>query len=619
MAEAITTQSLPDDENPTYPERDGERRTSTTPIVAIIVATGVLYFASEILLPIAMASMMAVIFSPVASRLERYIGRVAAAGLVVMTVIAAAVAIGYFIAIELTATVDEISEYSHNIAVKIASLENKTPAWLQRVQNTVKTVQEEVQKSTPQAKHKAPTIVLPAAPASPELRQLLKPVLPILSAIAEALLIIVLLFFLLYGRNDLRDRLVRLAARARITISSQAIDAAGNAVSHYLLLFSMINLGYGIAIAIMGWLLGLPNPELWGALACLLRFVPYVGAITSAVLPSLVALAVFPGWSKSVEVFGSFVVLDQIAAQLIEPFLIGHGIGVSPVALLISAMYWAWLWGPAGLILSVPLTARLKVAGDYIEPFDFFSILFGAEASSDNYQDFYQRLLEHDKPGARTIALRYCDGYGLEATFDDVLIPAIIYAGQERAENHISAENVELIVETIRELIADLSNRVDQHRTGTRLKALGICPSGEQHNLGLRMLIALLREDGVRTWFVDSSSSDEEWRPYVRRFAPDVVCISCTDSERLSDTVEMVRGLKADWSRMTIIAGGAAAEAGAAELLEAGCTYVCASRNEGHRVVRAMLWRHADASLPANGRRETPRGMSESLQSTGSN
>jgi len=166
---------------------------------------------------------------------------------------------------------------------------------------------------------------------------------PVFAAIGKGLLVIVLLFFLLYSRRDLRDRFVRLAARARIPVATQAIETAGDTVGRYLFPFSLINLGFGIATGTAVWLLGLPNPMFWGGLGFLLRFIPYVGAVASAILPTLVAFAVFPGWSKSLEVFGTFVALDQLAAQFVEPFLIGHGIGVSPVALMVSAMYWTWL------------------------------------------------------------------------------------------------------------------------------------------------------------------------------------------------------------------------------------------------------------------------------------
>ncbi len=273
----------------------------------------------------------------------------------------------------------------------------------------------------------------------------MKPAIPILSGLFEALLIVVLMFFLLYGRNDLRDRLVRLAARGRITLSAEAIGTAGEAVGHYLLLFALTNLGYGVAIGLTIWMIGLPNPILWGALAALFRFVPYVGVPIAALLPMFVAFAVSPGWSQSIEVFAAFVILDQIVSYLVEPFLIGRGIGLSPLGLLFSAMFWGWLWGLPGLLLATSLTACLKVAGDYIPALGFFSVLFGDDSAREDYHDYYRSLLELDQPSARTIVVGYCDKNGLEPTFDDVLVPAVILAGEERSENHISEENQNLI------------------------------------------------------------------------------------------------------------------------------------------------------------------------------
>src|ERR1700674_991329 len=295
------------------------------------------------------------------------------------------------------------------------------------------------------------------AQAAPHaVNEILKPAWPILSGFGRGLLIIVLLFFLLYARRDLRDRLVRLAARARIPVAADAIETATVAVGRYLLLLSLTNLSFGIAIGTAAWLLGLPDSAFWGALAFLLRFIPYVGALSSALLPTLMAFAVFPGWSRSFEVLGCFVILALVANHLVEPFLIGRGIGVSPVALLVSAMYWSWLWGIPGLLLATPLAACLKVAGDYIPALGFLSILLGADRDLDDYHDFYRMLLELDPAGARALAISYCDEHGLEATFDDVFVPPLLLMGNERAEDHISQENQQLIIDTVGLLIADL-------------------------------------------------------------------------------------------------------------------------------------------------------------------
>jgi predicted PurR-regulated permease PerM/methylmalonyl-CoA mutase cobalamin-binding subunit len=581
---------------------DFEAGRAARPILAVIIATAVFALARTILLPLAMASILAVILSPVASRLERYVGRFASAALVVLAAIAAVAVIGYFVTVQLTAVALEVADYSNNIAAKLTAVEKSTPLWLQRIEHAVGDIERQVQQANPQARVNKPAVVQ-AVPTSPAVGEVLKPAIPILAAIADAGIVIALLFFLLYRRRDLRDRFVRLAVRARITVAAQVIETAGDAVGRYLLLVSLTNLGFGITIGIVVWLLGLPNPEFWGVLAFLLRFIPYVGALTAAVLPTLVAVAVFPGWSKAFEVLGSFLVLDQLTAQVVEPLLIGRGIGVSPVALLVSAMYWAWLWGPVGLLLAAPLTACLKVAGDYIAPLGFLSILLGDEPASEDYHEYYRRLLELDQAGARSLAIRYCDEHGLEPVFNDVIVPALILMGEERAEDHISQENQQFIVDTTREIVIELGNRVSKPRTTARLRILGVCPNGEAHSLGLLILLELLRQDGAAATFTGENKSPDEVRAFVRRFAPDLVCVSCTVAECLPSAVELIRSLKADSPGLIIIAGGKAAVSAPSELLAAGCSQIFRSRGEARRAVR----RYASQRKPRPARPAEPR------------
>jgi predicted PurR-regulated permease PerM/methanogenic corrinoid protein MtbC1 len=564
---------------------------ATRSFIAVIVATVVLYFGKDILLPLAMASILAVAFSPIASRLEPFVGRFVSAALVVLISVSAIGVTGYFLMVELTSVAVEVAGYSNNIATKLVALEGSTPPWLQRIEGGVKDVREQLQNNPSEPKGRIPR-VMQAQPAPPGVKDVLQPALPILSGIGKGLLIIVLFFFLLHGRKDLRDRFVRLAARARITVTAEAIETAGGTVGRYLLLVSLTNLGYGIAIGIVAWLLGLSNAAFWGGLGFLLRFIPYVGALASAALPTLVAFAIFPGWSRSFEVLGSFVILDQAAAQIVEPILIGRGISVSPVALLVSAMYWVWLWGLPGLLLATPLTACLKVAGDYIPELGFFAILLGADKVLEDYNDYYRMLLELDRSSARTLATSYCDEHGLEPTFDDVLIPALILAGEERAEGHISQENQELIVETTREVVKDLGNRFITTQTKPKLRILGICAPGEAHDLGLLMLLELIRHTGAAANLIDDKSPDE-MRDFVKRYAPDMVCMSCTVTECLPAAAELVRGLKLDSPRLAIIGGGGAALSSPTELLEAGCSQICATRGDARRVIRRLALQRA--------------------------
>jgi predicted PurR-regulated permease PerM/methylmalonyl-CoA mutase cobalamin-binding subunit len=570
---------------------DFDRRRAAGPFIGVITVTAVLYLAKDLLLPIAMAAILAVIFSPVANRLDKLVGRFVSAALLVLAATMAVGGIGYFLTVELTSVAVEVAAYSDNIGTKLAALEKNTPHWLQRIEQGITSVKQHVEKTSPKPKANSTAVLSPPS-SIPSVSDVLKQTIPILAAFGESLLIIVLLFFLLYGRRDLRDRFVRLAARGRITIAGEAIETAGHTVGHYLLLFALINLGYGIAVGLTVWLLGLPNPEFWGGLAFLLRFIPYLGAPSSAILPALVAFAVFPGWSKTFEVLGSFILFDQIAAQLVEPFLIGHGIGVSPVALLISAMYWAWLWGIPGLLLATPLTACLKVAGDYIPPLGFLGILLGADSASDDYQEYYRQLLELNQTGARALAIRYCDEHGLESTFNNVFAPAVLLMGSERKLDHISQGNQQLILTTTHDLIVELGNRFDKPRSTRRLRVLGVCPPGESHFLGLLMLLELLRQDGAAATFIGENKSLTEVQDFVKRYAPDVICLSCSTDECLPSAIELVRILKSDSPQLMIIAGGCAAQE-SFQLQAAGCSRVFSSRTEARRAIKRFAMQRA--------------------------
>ena len=569
------------------------RGNPTGPVVAVIIATVVLYFAKDILMPLTMAALLAVIFSPIASRLDRFFGSFVSAALVVIAAVTTVVGIGYFVTVELTSVAVQVTDYTDNIATKLTVLKGSTPEWMLRVQDGIKDVEQQINHLTPQSKRSKPASVVQAQAVQSDLERAVKPVVPILSSLLKALLIVVLMFFLLYGRKDLRDRLVRLAARGRITLSAEAIGTAGEAVGHYLLLFALTNLAYGVAIGLTIWMIGLPNPILWGALAALFRFVPYVGVPVAALLPMFVAFAVFLGWSKSFEVFASFVIFDQIVGYLMEPFLIGRGIGLSPLGLLFSAMFWGWLWGLPGLLLAASLTACLKVAGDYIPALGFFAVLFGDDGAREDYHDYYRSLLELDQPNARKIVVGYCDKNGLESTFDDVLVPAVILAGEERSENHISEENQSLVFETTVALVKELGDRFNKPRLRGRLRIVGIAPPGEVHSLGLLMLLELLRRTGIAANFLGMNKSHAEIRTFVNQYAPDMVFISCTTTECMPAAVELVRALISESPPLIIIGGGPSALSQRSELLEAGATQICASRGEVRHAVRLYALRRS--------------------------
>jgi predicted PurR-regulated permease PerM/methylmalonyl-CoA mutase cobalamin-binding subunit len=559
------------------------------PICLFLLATTALYFGRTVLLPLALAAVLSIVFSSLAARLERFCGRILSAAIVVILIVGLVGLVGYFLTLELTTVAGQVAGYSTNIANKIATIEQKTPPWLELVEEGVSNVQKRLQKANPAPRTR--TIV--AQPESTPLLQRLKPIVPVVQGLLGVLLTIMLLFFLLYSRKDMRDRIVRLAARARMPIASEAIDTMTSTVGRYLLLFMLINAAFGIATAAVCGFLGLPSAALWGLIAFILRFIPYVGATGAACLPTLVAFAIFPGWAKALEVLGAFVILDQFAGQLAEPFIIGRGVGVSPVALLVAAMYWSWLWGIPGLLLSTPLTACLKVIGDYIPSMGFLSIILGADRTLDDYHDFYRMLLELNPAGAGGLAARYCDENGLEETFNAVIAPALVLMGQERAEDHISEDNQRLIIETCVKLVGELGSRFAKPRIAPSLRVLGVTPPGETHNIGLLMLLELFRKDGVVANYIGLDKPTEEVCNLAKRMNPALVYLSIVASDSVENGIKLISALKVTLPDLRIAAGGAAAIAEKSKLIEAGCYQVCSSTEEARYDLRHYIVRRA--------------------------
>jgi predicted PurR-regulated permease PerM len=566
-------------------ERESQHGRVTRPVIGLIVATAVLYFAKAILLPLAVAGVLALVSSPIVNRLEQFVGRLTSAILPVLIALVGIVVLGYFLTFELTSVAVELTAYSDNIANKLNSLQQKTPQWLQQVEDAAKDIERQIGRSSRANVRSSRTVA--ETPSGASVGDVIKPALPLLAGVGDSLLVVALLFFLLYERRALRARFVRLAARARITIAAEAMDAAGEVVSQYLFLYLLLNTGFGAAIALVTWFFGLPHPWFWGVLSALFRFVPYVGALMSALLPTAVAFAITPGWRTSLEVLVCFVALDQILAQFIEPVVIGHGIGLSVVALLISAMYWAWLWGPVGLILAVPMTACLKVAGDFIPALSFFSLLLSADNPGEDYQHFYGSLLERDEAGARDLALRHTDEYGLEDTFDRFITPAVLLVAEERAADHVSEELGNFVLETIASLILQLGVRSGIAPSGPPLRALGFCAPDDPHSLGLLMLLEMLRCHGDRARLLPIATLDEI-RASIQDFLPHAICVSCTVTERVADAVRIVDALRREFPQVVIIAGGTAAVAAPQQFLDAGCRHVCFNRSEGFRYLRLM-------------------------------
>ena len=305
---------------------------------------------------------------------------------------------------------------------------------------------------------------------------------------------------MLLKREDLRNRLLRLAGHGRLTVMTKAVDEAGQRISRFLLMQACVNAGCGVLFTGALLVIGVPYAPLWGFVLALLRYVPYIGSWGALLLPLIVSLVLLPGWWQPLAVLGCFVVLELVAANVVEPLVFGHTIGVSEVALLIAAAFWAFLWGPIGLVLSGPLTVCLVVLGRYVPQLDFLAVLLGDQPALDADVSYYQRLLARDADEAERLVLERAAGSTPEAVLDGLLIPALGLAKRDRERDELSEADENYIVHATREIVEDLGARQVSADGGeaaaepppVKARLLACAAGGPADLLGAEMLRELL-------------------------------------------------------------------------------------------------------------------------------
>jgi predicted PurR-regulated permease PerM len=524
-----------------------------TATVVGAIAVACLYWAQAILVPLALAIFLCFLLTPLVAALQRR--RVPKMLAVIAAVLLATFlvgGIGWIVVAETKGVIVDLPQYTDNIKDKLNSVRE---AGQGGVITSVRRVIEEITGSGKAGKAEegpvnAPALPGPGAPIVVHpipivveaetpgwVSRLLGFVSPVLESLAEAALTLVLVIFMLLKREDLRNRLIRLVGRGRITMTTKALDDAGRRISRYLLVQLLINSTYGLAFGIGLSAIGFKHALLWGFIAGAMRYVPYVGTwITSALLITL-SLAMFPGWMDALFVLGLIASLEMITYNFVEPRLFSQSIGVSEVALLLAAAFWAFLWGPIGLILSGPLTVCLVVLGEYVPQLEFLAVLLGDEQALNPEVCLYQRLFARDHDEASQIVLAHTRAAPPERVFDDLLVPALTYAKRDRHRDVIDEDDLRLIVNTTREIVEDLGGDSAESdltasgeapgdgRAAPPVQLVGCPARDETDHLALEMLARLL--DSAR-WELELAAPESltaEVLGLVAKMKPGIVCI----------------------------------------------------------------------------------------------
>ena len=376
----------------------------------VALAMAFLYWARDVLIPLALAVLLTFLLIPVVKWLQRLgLWRVPSVILVVILAGSLLGGIGWVVMLQLRNLANDLPRYENNIKGKIADLRQLGKGGLiERVQLSIQDIVSELHGERPEESPAQGDDTLTPASEKPipvvvQQPSVLWQLPSLFESLANAGLVVVLVIFMLIDHADLRNRLIRLAGYGRLTVATRALDEAVQRISRYLLMQSIINGSYGVAVALGYFLIGVPYAFFWGFLAATLRFIPYVGPVLAAAFPIVLSLAAFDGWVQPILVISLVLVIELVSNGIMEPLLYGQSAGVSQVALMVAIAFWTWLWGAVGLLLATPLTVCLSVLGRYVPQLEFLRILLADEPVLEAHAAYYQRLLAKDQDEAAAI------------------------------------------------------------------------------------------------------------------------------------------------------------------------------------------------------------------------
>lgn len=527
------------------------------PLILLALVLLALYYAREVLIPLAGALTLNFLLTPAVIFFERRrLRRVSSVVLVVFMASAIMGGVSFIVARQLIGVVNELPNYRQNITDKLGDLHLPSTGWLGKTFESLRLVETTIAKDSETTTDTGGTnqppigrrilreklaeanpqpVVVVTAPESTGhyLSELLKPVLKPLATLG---MVVIFTIYMLLKREDLRNRMLLLAGVGRLNLMTQALNDAAERISKYLVMNVLVNASYGVIFAIGLFLLHVPNATLWGALLAILRMVPYAGPIIAGTVTVGYTLAAFHGWLHPLCVFLLFAVLETIVSNFVEPYLYGSHTGISALALVAMAMVWTLLWGWAGLIVSTPLTVCLIVFGRYVPQMSFLHILLGEEAELAPEAHFYERLLAMDQVEAHNIADRFLDGHTLVGLYDGVVMQALIMTEQDRHKGVLDDVRSSYLFQSATELIAELTDYksplapeppCDPETTPPRTYPVVCVPANDQADeIAATMLAQLLEQCGHKTLLLPSAALSPEILARLAEEAGTILCIS---------------------------------------------------------------------------------------------
>lgn len=438
-----------------------------------VIVVAVLYLARDALIPLALAILISFVLAPMARALRRLgLPRVPAVVAVVGLTFGAILGIGALGTTQISQLAEQLPQYQANIREKIRTLKGATNSSVAtRATSVIEDIGREISGSKPSQTSPAtqPLGSRDAAPIPVEIRPSTSNPLkvaaeflqPIISPLATTGLVVLFVIFILLQREDLRDRVIKVLGTRALNRTTEAMDEAATRLSRYFLLQTALNAGFGLIVGLGLWVIGVPSPLLWGIFTMLMRFVPYIGSVLAAVLPVALAAAVDPGWSMVLWTLALFMIGEPVMGHLIEPMVFGRQTGLSPIAIVIAATFWTWLWGPIGLIVATPLTLCLVLLGQYTTRLEFLHVMLGDQPPLTPAESFYQRLIAGDAIEIIEQAETQLKDRPLVAYYDDVAMQGLALAQRDANSGELTGERQALLYSGVMDLVDGLSDSED--------------------------------------------------------------------------------------------------------------------------------------------------------------
>ena len=515
-------------------------------LLTITLVVLVLWAGKTVLIPLALGVVLAFLLTPVVRlfdrwRLPRFIG----VTLTMMLALSVVGGIGYVAFNQFSELSMQVSKYTSSMRRKVGELRLGDQAALTRFTRTVDRVAEQLDDNAQDLRRAQPVRVVPAR-LTP-VQRMREAGQTVFEPVASAIIVLALVAFMLAQREDLRDRVIRLIGAESVTLTTRLLDEAAHRVSQYILAQTLVNIAFGALVTAGLYWIGVPYAALWGGLTAVLRFVPFVGTLLSALSPALLAFATFPGWAETLQTLALFGVLDLLTAYFVEPLVFGQRTGVSSFALLVSALFWIWVWGPIGLLLATPLTVCIAVLGRHVASLRFLAVIFADEPALTPHVRFYQRLLARDEAEASALIEQKTAELGPVGLIDQVLAPALALVVQHREQEEITEEDARFVLDVTAETVMQLPGPA----ADASAEIVGLATRTPADQMMLEMLRAASTEAAIDV--VPAELTPEQAVQRVVQKRPRAVCVVALSPTRGSEVRNYCRRLRAELPECRLI------------------------------------------------------------------